>query len=74
MCGAGVCGGGHGVMTMSLAIPSHGHAANKGGRTPGSQTPGVPATPEPSTTNCWLSRAQKKKKTSELPHLVDEPF
>ena len=45
---------------MALAVPSHDHAADQCGRTPGSQTPGVPATPEPSTTNsCWPSRAQK---------------
>ena len=34
-------------MTMSLAIPSHKHAPNWGDRTPGSPTPGVPATPSP---------------------------
>ena len=34
----------HDVMTMSLAIPSHRHATNQGGRTPGSQIPDVPAT------------------------------
>ena len=31
-------------MTMSLSIPPHERAPNSGDRTPGSQTPGVPAT------------------------------
>ena len=35
------------LMTMSLAIPSHRHAPNWSGRTPGSLTPGVSATPSP---------------------------
>ena len=52
-------------MTMSLATPSHGYATIWGGRAPGSQTPGVPATPEPSTPNsCWPSRAEKWALTS----------
>ena len=49
---------------MSLAIPSHKHAPNQGGRTPGSQTPGVPATPEPSMT---------KNSSSSSAHLVLNP-
>ena len=32
---------------MSLSIHHRGHASNWGGRTPGSLTPGVPATPSP---------------------------
>ena len=41
------------------------HAPNWGGRTPRSQTHGVPATPEPSTNNnCWPSRAEKWALTS----------
>ena len=35
---------GQDVMTMSLSIPSHERAPNWGHRTPGTQTPGVPAT------------------------------
>ena len=52
VCGVVVCGVcgvvwwwcGPDVMTMSLSIPPHERAPNWGGRTPGSQTPGVPAT------------------------------
>ena len=45
------------VHGKSLSI-NHDIATNSGGRTPGSQTPGVPATPEPSMTkNSSSSRA-----------------
>ena len=43
---------------MCLSIYAHVGAPNGSARTPESQTPGVPATHEPSTTNsCWTSRA-----------------
>ena len=46
--------------TMSLLMTPHELAPNQGGRTAGSQTPGVPATHEPSTTHsCESSRAPK---------------
>ena len=35
------------VAKMSLSIPLHAYAPHSGGRTPGSLTPGVPATPSP---------------------------
>ena len=38
---------GRDVNDVSLAITHHVHAPNWSGRTPGSQTPGVPATPSP---------------------------
>ena len=47
------------VHGKSLSI-NHDDATDSGGRTPGSQTPGVPATPEPSMTkNSSPSRAPK---------------
>ena len=52
-------GGGANTVLMTRIFPSAiaMHACNSGGRTLGSQTPGVPATHEPSTTNnCWSSR------------------
>ena len=36
------------------------NATSWGGRTPGSQTPGVPATPEPSTTNNYWRDGVRK--------------
>ena len=47
VCGCVGMGGwwcGRDVTAMTRSILLHGHAPNKGGRTPGSQTPGVPAT------------------------------
>ena len=41
---------GRDVTVVSLSVPVHEHAPNSGERTPGSQTPGVPVTPEPSMT------------------------
>ena len=56
-----VCGGGGGadrVYMESLCRLTMTHATNSGGRTPGSQTPGVPVTLEPSMTkNSSSSRA-----------------
>ena len=65
VCGSGVCvwgmvcvGGGVGNMTIVFFLETPMRASNFGGRTPGSQIPGVPATPEPSMTkNSSSSRA-----------------
>ena len=46
-------------MTIVFIHETPMRASNSGGRTPGSQTPGVPATPEPSMTkNSSSSRAR----------------
>ena len=50
---------GQDVMTMSLSIPPHEHAPNWCGNTPGSLTPGVPATKPSTTKNSSSSRAPK---------------
>ena len=54
-------GGSDAVLRACVSICHRERAPKKWGeRSHGSQTPGDPGTPEPSTTNnCWPSRAQK---------------
>ena len=68
----GVCGGGGGgggadqvLMTCICRYDIAAHAPNSGGRTPGSQTPGVPATRH--STSSWTECEKCLKNEAKIP-------